>query len=44
LGLFLCQQIIQAHQGELGVNSQAQQGATFWFTLPLAETEASVPE
>ncbi len=36
LGLFLCQQIIQAHQGELGVNSEPSQGSTFWFTLPLA--------
>jgi signal transduction histidine kinase/integral membrane sensor domain MASE1 len=42
LGLFLCQQIIQAHQGELGVNSEPPLGTTFWFTLPLAETGSSV--
>jgi signal transduction histidine kinase/integral membrane sensor domain MASE1 len=42
LGLFLCNQIIQAHQGELGVNSETQRGAIFWFTLPLAATESPV--
>ncbi|MBD2464828.1 hybrid sensor histidine kinase/response regulator [Oscillatoria sp. FACHB-1407] len=37
LGLYLCQQIIQAHGGEIGIESQPQQGATFWFTLPVCE-------
>jgi signal transduction histidine kinase len=36
LGLYLCRQIIVAHGGETGVNSQPKAGATFWFTLPLA--------
>jgi signal transduction histidine kinase len=40
LGLFLCHQIIQAHQGELGVNSTPDHGSTFWFTLPLAKAKA----
>jgi signal transduction histidine kinase len=35
LGLYLCRQIVQAHGGEIGVDSQPNQGATFWFTLPL---------
>ncbi|MEB3229583.1 MAG: hybrid sensor histidine kinase/response regulator [Leptolyngbyaceae bacterium] len=37
LGLYLCQQIVTAHGGEIGVSSQLQQGATFWFTIPSAD-------
>jgi signal transduction histidine kinase len=36
LGLFLCQTIIERHDGQVGVNSTPGEGATFWFTLPLA--------
>jgi signal transduction histidine kinase len=35
LGLFLCQQIINAHHGDIGVNSQLASGSVFWFTLPV---------
>ncbi|MBD2378013.1 ATP-binding protein [Leptolyngbya sp. FACHB-238] len=34
LGLFLCKQVITAHQGRIGVNCEGK-GANFWFTLPL---------
>jgi len=36
LGLYLCRQIVTAHGGQIGVNSQPHQGATFWLTIPLA--------
>lgn len=37
LGLYLCRQIVKAHGGEIGVESQRGQGTKFWFTLPLSE-------
>jgi PAS domain S-box-containing protein len=36
LGLHVCKQIIELHQGQVGVESIEGHGATFWFSLPLA--------
>ena len=41
LGLYICQQIIQAHGGQIGVESAPNQGTTFWFTIPLQETNVN---
>ena len=38
LGLHICRMIIERQGGHVGVDSIPGQGATFWFTLPLAET------
>jgi signal transduction histidine kinase len=35
LGLYICQNIIQRHGGQVGVESEQGHGATFWLTLPL---------
>jgi signal transduction histidine kinase len=35
LGLYICRQIVLAHNGEIGLESLAS-GTAFWFTLPLA--------
>ena len=36
LGLAIAKAIIEEHHGQVGVESAPGQGATFWFTLPLA--------
>ncbi|GHO58389.1 hypothetical protein KSB_68640 [Ktedonobacter robiniae] len=36
LGLYLCRAFIELHHGNVGVQSAPGQGATFWFTLPIA--------
>jgi signal transduction histidine kinase/HAMP domain-containing protein len=41
LGLYLVREIVQAHGGEVGVESRPGEGSRFWFTLPLAVDEAT---
>jgi PAS domain S-box-containing protein len=36
LGLYIARQIVEAHGGAIGVESAPGEGATFWFTLPVA--------
>ena len=36
LGLYICKQIVQAHQGTIGVTSTQGKGSSFYFKLPAA--------
>ncbi|THB68018.1 MAG: hypothetical protein D6E12_07395 [Desulfovibrio sp.] len=39
LGLPICKQIIQSHDGIIGVDSELGKGSEFWFALPLEEAD-----
>jgi PAS domain S-box-containing protein len=38
LGLAICKAIVEAHHGNIGVNSKLKEGSTFWFKVPQAPT------
>lgn len=38
VGLCLCQQIVSAHGGKIGVESKVGEGSRFWFTLPVLKS------
>lgn len=35
IGLYLSAEIVERHQGEIGVKSEIGKGSQFWFTLPI---------
>ena len=34
LGLSLCAQFVKRHKGNIGLNSEVDEGSEFWFTIP----------
>ncbi|MGQ9548673.1 MAG: sensor histidine kinase [Roseiflexus sp.] len=43
LGLTIARQLVLAHGGTIGVESEPGKGACFWFTLPVAPTRVTSP-
>jgi signal transduction histidine kinase/ActR/RegA family two-component response regulator len=44
LGLSICEKLVLLHGGQIGVNSQEGQGATFWFRIPRVDAKVAQPE
>lgn len=42
LGLMIARQIVEAHGGTIGCDSEPGEGANFWFTLPIESTSPSI--
>lgn len=42
IGLSFCKMAVEAHQGEIGVNSKVGEGSTFWLIIPIHEKKNTI--
>jgi signal transduction histidine kinase len=42
LGLALCRELVEAHDGRIGFESEPGRGSTFWFTLAASRAQSTV--
>ncbi|MGB0525121.1 MAG: sensor histidine kinase, partial [Flammeovirgaceae bacterium] len=42
IGLYFCKLAIEAHMGEIGVESAVGEGANFWFTIPIGNVDGEI--
>ncbi len=42
LGLAICKQMVELHGGQIGVRNNPDQGATFWFSLPVMPNQTAL--
>jgi PAS domain S-box-containing protein len=42
LGLYICEEIIKKHHGQIGAKSELNVGSVFWFTLPVVSQNQEV--
>ena len=42
LGLSICKKIVESMDGQIGLESEANKGSTFWFMLPLKTTQGNL--